>query len=352
MPRLSRFLSLFVLPAVLAAQPYGTVALPPELAGAGAAVEWVQPVASFCEGPAWDGAGSIYFTEQRGRDTDAWPIWKVDLAGEKPAGRVFLEKSEQANGLAFDPQGRLVACQRRKVSRIDAAGKMTALADSTAAIPFGYANDLTFASDGSLWFTALDSRVFRVDAQGNLQVAASGFQGANGVLFDEAAGVLYVADAPGAQVVRFRVGADGALSERESFAKVVRPDGLALDARGNLYAACNTQGRVRVFSPAGDSLGSILMSPASTHDMRRGPGGNASNCGFGGAGLRTLFITGDGGLYAVRLQVAGRDGPGTVALSRPVRREPRDGRVLRILRAGTQEGRRAGPILLGRRTGP
>lgn len=352
MSRLSRFLSLLGLPAVLAAQPYGTVALPAELAAAGAAVEWIQPVASFCEGPAWDGAGSLYFTEQRGRDTDAWPIWKVELSGGAAAGRVFLGKSDQANGLAFDPRGRLVACQRRKVSRIDAEGRMTSLADSTAAIPFGFANDLTFASDGSFYFTALDSRVFRVDAEGNLHVAASGFQGANGVLLDEAAGLLYVADAPGAQVFRFRVGTGGALSDRRPFAAVVRPDGLALDSRGNLYAACNTQGRVRVFSPAGDSLGSILLSPASSHDMRRGPGGNSSNCGFGGADGRTLFITGDGGLYAVRLQVPGREGHWTVSLAPPARTAPREPLLPRILRAGTLGGRLEGPALLGRRPGP
>jgi hypothetical protein len=38
--------------------------------------------------------------------------------------------------------------------------------------------------------------------------------------------------------------------------------------------------------------------------------GNTSNCHFGGPDRKTLFITGDGGLYKVQLKIAGRVRPG------------------------------------------
>lgn len=371
MSRLSRFLFplLAVLPAGPAmAQPVGTFSLPASLVDSLAALQWIQKVPAFCEGPAWDGMGSVYFTEQHGRDTAAWPIWKVDLRGSAPAGAVILSASDQANGLAFDPDGRLVACQRRKVSRIpaDGAGTAISLADSSAALPFGFANDLAFGSDGSFFFTALDSLVYRVAAGGAARVAARGLKGANGILWAEEAGLLYVGDAADSQVVRYRVGPDGALGGPAPHIRMTRPDGMAMDAQGNLYVASVAEGRIRVFGPGGDSLGHIALDPPAPYNgYKRGVNGNASNCEFGGPDGRTLYITGDGGLYALRLKVSGRVLPEPVRLgSRPFAFPPRpaswpghsaapsaaaSAALTRILRAGTLAGRLEAPILLGRR---
>lgn len=47
-----------------------------------------------------------------------------------------------------------------------------------------------------------------------------------------------------------------------------------------------------------------------------GQNGNASNVVFGGPDRKTLYITGDGGLYKVPMKVAGRTRPGTTAIRR------------------------------------
>lgn len=330
---------LFILAAALAApapwaQTHGTADLPSALAEPKAPVRWVQPVAAFCEGPAWDGE-NLYFTEHHGKDTLDWPIWRHRPEAGDPAGAVFLAASEQANGLALDRQGRLAAAQRRKVSRFDAAGKAVVLAESTAAVPFGNANDLAFGADGTLWFTALDGRVFRAAAGGAAKVAATGLKAANGILPVDEAGHLYVADAADSLVLRYPIKADGTLGPAMPFAALNRPDGMALDEIGNLYVASNVDGQVHVFDPSGARLGSIPVIPAATHNVRKGPGGNTSNCEFGGADLRTLYITGDGGLYAVRLKVAGR---------RPAEPNP-------ILRPRRTHGP-GDPALVGLRGGP
>jgi hypothetical protein len=46
---------------------------------------------------------------------------------------------------------------------------------------------------------------------------------------------------------------------------------------------------------------------------RVGIASNADNCVFGGADLKTLYITGDGGLYSIQLKIPGRPRPGEPA---------------------------------------
>jgi gluconolactonase len=313
---LSRFLLLGLLPLPAAAQPVGSVSLPPALASPSAQVRWVQQVPAFCEGPAWDGAGSIWFTEQHGKDTAAWPLWKVDLRGPAPAGSVVLAASGWANGLEFDSQGRLLACRRRSVARLTPTLAFEALADSSAALPFAFANDIAAGSDGSFFFTALDSLLYRVGTDGKAAAADRGHKGLNGVLWAEEAGVLYAGDADSNTVYRFKVAPDGRLSGRKVHVRMRRPDGMCMDEMGNLYVASVAEGRIRAFDPSGDSLGAVLLDPpAPWNAYKRGANGNASNCAFGGEDGRTLFITGDGGLYALPMKVAGRGMPASVSLA-------------------------------------
>ena len=75
-----------------------------------------------------------------------------------------------------------------------------------------------------------------------------------------------------------------------------QPDGICLDAAGNLYVAHYGMRQVQVL----DSEGKLI---------RRYPGGNltTSNCAFGGPKLDQLFVTGGepGALFRLDLGVAG-----------------------------------------------
>src|ERR1700722_3377791 len=67
------------------------------------------------EGPAWDGKGTLYFTDEH-------RITLRDAAGKI---HVFREPSNDGSGLLFDSQGRLMVCESatRRVTRIEPDGK-------------------------------------------------------------------------------------------------------------------------------------------------------------------------------------------------------------------------------------
>src|SRR5205823_12179113 len=65
------------------------------------------------------------------------------------------EPSGMSNGLTFDPEGRLCACEHgnRRVSRTERDGSVVTLADRFQGKRLNSPNDLVFRSDGSLYFT-------------------------------------------------------------------------------------------------------------------------------------------------------------------------------------------------------
>src|SRR5262245_26727005 len=132
-------LSIFALLArsVLAADdspvPPGEKPRPLNIAGAG-------------EGPAWHRPSrSLYFT-------GGHRITQLDAEGQI---HVFSEPSAGANGLLFDQQGRLIVCEagNRRVTRTEADGSITVLADSYRAMKFNSPNDLTIDSNGRIYFS-------------------------------------------------------------------------------------------------------------------------------------------------------------------------------------------------------
>ena len=67
-------------------------------------------------------------------------------------------------------------------------------------------------------------------------------------------------------------------------------DGMCVDCAGNVYAS--TKNGVEVFSPSGAPLGVV-------------PTGESSNCTFGDADRKTLYVTSRALLKYVRLAVPG-----------------------------------------------
>jgi gluconolactonase len=308
----------------------GTAVLPDSIMAPGTKITWVKKMAAYCEGPCMAPDGALYFTEQKSRSTQEWPIWKIHPEDPTDTGAVFVRNSSQANGMNFDAQGRLVAAQNGKVSRFDAAGTATVLAATGKGANFGLANDLSIASDGSFYFTDLNTSIFHVDIAGKLTEAYTSAQGANGVELVEEKGLVYINEGFSNQIRRYHVNADGSLGNPETFFNQTGPDGLTLDAHGNFYVASYTLGTINVFNAAGQKLGMITMTAKGSYDTFPGTEANTSNCAFGGPENKTLYISGDGGIYSIRLKIPGRRQPGypTVAdrravpaftLARPIR---------------------------------
>ena len=78
----------------------------------------------FTEGPAADAKGNVFFSDIPNERIHKWSL----------DGRLttFREKSGRANGLFFDKDGNLLACEggSRRVTKISMDGEVTVLADA------------------------------------------------------------------------------------------------------------------------------------------------------------------------------------------------------------------------------
>jgi len=315
-----------ILAASLAITGCGVESGKPTLAERAVEVEAAATVA-LVEGPAADAAGNMYFTE-----TNSARIFRLSVNGELT---VVRENSNRANGLAFDRDDRLIACEgsdgvrkQPRVTRTDLkTGRIEVLADRYDGKPFNGPNDVTIDSKGRIYFTdpAFNkprpeqvgvNGVYRIDADGKLTriLAEPDIQRPNGVLVSPDDRTLYVVEANrepgGARMIRgYDLSAEGAAANMRVFHDFFpgrSADGLCIDSNGNLYAAAglhrrrgttetlDTRPGVHVFSPQGQSMRYIPI-----------PEDLLTNCAFGGPELKTLFVTAGKTLYKVPVEVAG-----------------------------------------------
>jgi len=263
------------------------------------AEEWtVEKIADglvFTEGPVWIDNGLV-FSDVRGDTLYRWT--------EKGGLETFRKPSRQANGNTLDPQGRLITCRHeaRDVIRTESDGSITVLVDSHAGGKLNSPNDVVVQVDGTLWFTdppyGLKKRpkeqpfnaVYRLDPGATEPVAVvTNLSYPNGLAFSPDGKFLYVAESDWRIkpnfVMRYVVNADKTPSGGVRFAEVERgaADGLRVDGQGRLF--CTSGLGVEVFDPDGERVEAIRTPKP------------ASNCCFGGAEGKTLFITARDVLY-------------------------------------------------------
>ena len=271
-------------------------ALASELVAPGAEVALLAGGFTFTEGPACDAEGNVYFTDI---PNERIHKWSVD-------GKLttFRENSGKANGLYFDREGNLLACEggNRRLTSISPGGKVSVLADGFQGKKLNSPNDLWVNPKGGVYFSdprygqedGLEQDGFHVyylppDRKELVRVIGDLVK-PNGVLGAADGKTLYVADAGGGKTYAYRIQPDGSLTDRKLVAPV-GADGMTLDERGNLYLARNV---VHVYSPEGKAITTIEV-----------PEPPANVC-FGGKDRKTLFITARKGLYAVRMNVRGQ----------------------------------------------
>ncbi|MGL4551566.1 MAG: SMP-30/gluconolactonase/LRE family protein [Gemmataceae bacterium] len=243
-----------------------------------------------------------------------------------------FRKDAGTNGLLFDATGRLVACEpvQRRVTRTGLDGIITVLTDRYRGKRYNTPNDLTVDAGGRLYFSdprygdrkgmELDAEgVYRIDPDGTVtEVIGREVERANGVLVSGDGKHLYVADnnndkVGGARKLwRFDLAAGSV--DRKSRTLIYDwgtgrgPDGLKQDEAGRLYVAAGLNRPNPPAEPAADVKGGIyVLSPEGKRlAFLPVPTDEVTNCAFGGADRRTLYVTGGGVLYSVRTATPGR----------------------------------------------
>ena len=263
----------------------------------------------FTEGPLWHARERyLLFSDMPGNHLRKWSA----------AGGVetFRQPSNQSNGLAWDREGRLLACEHAtsRLTRTERDGTITVLASHYDGRELNSPNDVVVRSDGTIVFTdptygraefygrpracELDFRgVYAVVPGEAPRLLADDFGQPNGLCFSDDESRLFVNDTERQHVRVFDVARDGALSGSRIWASTTgegagAPDGMKLDVAGNLYT-CGPGG-IHVFAPDATCLG-VIRVPEYT-----------ANFAWGDDDFRSLYITASTSLYRIRTKVPGR----------------------------------------------
>ena len=270
---------------------------------AGGRVERLWSGGLWAEGPAWFDAGYLIWSDIPGDRLLRW-----DAASG--AVSVFRQPSNAANGNTVDREGRLISCEGngRRITRTEADGQITVLADHFAGRKFNAPNDVVVRSDGTVWFT--DPRygdgapelpgchVYRLDpATGAVRPMTIDMVMPNGLAFSPDEAELFVVDTGSTHVAggpnhirRFQVGAGGALSGGAVFAENAANcfDGIRFDSAGRLW--CGAEDGAHCYAPDGTLIGKIKLPE------------RAANLTFGPDGW--LYLTATTSLYRVPVNAA------------------------------------------------
>ncbi len=237
------------------------------------------------EGPLWDAAGKLYYTE-----IFANRVYEYTVASGE--SRVVRQNSGGANGMAFDSEKRILMCEMlgKRVSRLDRDGTVTTLWQAEHPGKGG-PNDIVVSASGNIYFTMPRHKcIYRITPDGSVVPFVSDLEGVNGVMLSQDESTLYATGYKQRRVYAFPLDdRKGSIGARRLFAQIQTEgtehgaDGMAVDNRDRLHVAC--LGGVWIYDPQGHQAGFIPL-----------PGEKVTNCAFGETSDR-LFITTQQGLF-------------------------------------------------------
>ena len=263
----------------------------------------------FTEGPLW-------------HPRERYLLWS-DMPGDhlrrwsaKDGVTTFRKPCNKSNGLTWDREGRLLACEHAssQVTRTERDGRISTIASHYQGKELNSPNDIVCAANGDIYFS--DPPYGRVEYYGVPRPQQLSFQGVyrvgpdakspdllvddfdkpNGLCFSLDGRRLFINDTGRQHIRVFDVTPDGRLKGGAVWAETKgegqgAPDGMKLDSAGDIY--CCGPGGIHVFAPDAASLG-VIKVPEYT-----------ANMAWGDEDLKSLYITAATSVYRIRVQVAG-----------------------------------------------
>ncbi len=240
------------------------------------------------EGPVWKREdGSLWWTDIHGRS-----LHRLELASRR---REVFPVPERIGSVAFiEGDQRLLAAFETGIGRYtpgdDAIDWIARPESRGSGRRF---NDGRVDRHGRFWVATMvedearagagSASLYRLDAQGNLEVQQAGVMIGNGLCNSPDGATLYFADSPRQMIHAYDLDAGtGALSNRRLFAKVTEgyPDGAAIDSKGFLWSARWGAGSLVRHAPDGSVVETVAL-----------PVSQPTCIAFGGDDFRLMFVT-------------------------------------------------------------
>ena len=263
--------------------------IPDELKKINVDTEWVRfrgrgPYHSFLEGPSFDRDGYLYCV-----DIPYGRIFRISPAGD---WAVFAEYDGEPNGLRIHKNGTIyVADYKHGILSFDPkTGARSSVCERPNHERFKGVNDLTFSSEGDLYFTdqgRSDLRnptgaVYRLRCDGTLDVIWNNLPSPNGLVLNKNEDALYIGITN--QVIGINLGDNYHLGKAflpvAAVGGVRGPDGMAVDDEDNIIVVSAGSGTVWVYTQFGEPL----------YRIKSCAGLRTTNIAYGGPDNRTLFI--------------------------------------------------------------
>jgi gluconolactonase len=269
----------------------------------GAELKKIADGFSFTEGPSADSKGNVYFTDQ---PNDRILVWSV--SGELST---FLQPCGRSNGLAFDKDGFLWSCadNKNEIWKIGMDKSISIVQSKYQGKILNGPNDLWIDNNRGIYFTdpfykrpwwdhsekpqEKECVYYLSPDQKSITRIIDDLVQPNGIVGTPDGKKLFVADIGGNKTWSYKIGKDGSLTDKTLFCEL-GSDGMTIDTKGNLYLTGNG---VTIFDNAGNKIGNIPV-----------PENWTANVCFGGADMKSLFITASKGLYMIRLKIRGTAG--------------------------------------------
>lgn len=254
----------------------------------------------FTEGPATDTDGNVYFTDIPENKIYVWGVdEKLDL---------FRENTGGANGLYFDNEGLLLACEGQKglISSISLEGDYTVIASQFEEKRFNQPNDIWPNPEGGIYFTDPKYSDDMQLPQGGMHVyyihedrtsisrVTDDLVKPNGLIGTPDGKILYITDPGAGKTFKYNISEEGMLTNKTLFVDV-SGDGMTIDTDGNVYLTTDGKKAIDIFSSEGELIASVKV-----------PEQPANVC-FGGENKNQLFVTARTSLYRIDSSQTGVD---------------------------------------------